>query len=132
MMRQPVKHGNGHYLMFADASDMLFDVYRSKIEGAHHKILQKYIKPDLLIIDKIGFKELKKEVTDDLFEIVKSRYEKKSIIITTNRNFEDWGLLFGDQVLASAILDRLLHHAHIFKLTGESYRMKQYTEKKAK
>jgi DNA replication protein DnaC len=63
---------------------------------------------------------------DFFFEIIRRRYENGSIIITTNRNFEDWAQIFGDVVLASAIIDRIVHFAHIIKITGESYRIKNY------
>ena len=120
----------GYEVYFTDASLMLYELYKSRIEGRYEKTLRKYTKPDLLIIDEIGFKAMKKEAVDDFFEVIKTRYERRSIILTSNRNFEEWDKLFGDQVPASAILDRLLHHAHIFKLTGESYRIKQYFDKK--
>jgi DNA replication protein DnaC len=85
--------------------------------------IRNLLNADLLIIDEIGFKKIPQNGLDDFFEIIRKRYENGSIIITTNRKFEDWGKVFGDQVLASAIIDRLVHHAHIIKITGESYRV---------
>jgi len=78
----------------------------------------------LLIIDEVGFKRFPQTGIDDFFEIIRIRYETGSMIITTNRNFEDWGLLFGDNVMASAIIDRIVHHAQIIKIKGDSYRVK--------
>ncbi len=89
---------------------MFCELYKSRIEGRYEKALRKYMKPDLLIIDETGFKAMKKEAVDDFFEVIKTRYERRSIILTSNRNFDKWDKLFGDQVPASAILDRLPHH----------------------
>ena len=116
----------GKNVLFTDTTAMLNNLYASRADGTYKRVIAKYIKPDLLILDEIGFKQLNREVMDDLFEIVKSRYEENSIIITTNRNFEEWGDMIGDDVLASAIIDRLLHHSKIFKLKGNSYRMKKF------
>ncbi len=63
---------------------------------------------------------------DDFFEIIRQRYEKASVVITSNRSFEDWGQILGDAVMASAIIDRIVHHATILKITGKSYRVKNY------
>ena len=82
----------------------------------------------MLIIDELGFRKIPQNGMDDFFEIIRSRYETGSVIITTNRNFEDWGSLLGDKVMASAIIDRIVHHAEIIKITGNSYRIKNYKE----
>jgi len=79
---------------------------------------------DLLILDEVGFKKFPQNGIDDFFEVIRQRYESGSIILTTNRKFEDWEQLFGDKVMASAIIDRLVHHAYIIKITGDSYRVK--------
>jgi DNA replication protein DnaC len=76
------------------------------------------IKYNLLIIDEIGFKKIPQSFVDEFFEIIRNRYESGSIIITTNRTFEEWGNVFGYVVLASAIIDRLVHHSHIIKIKG--------------
>ena len=80
-------------------------------------VLSKISRIDLLIIDELGFRKIPQNGMDDFFEIIRSRYETGSVIITTNRNFEDWGSLLGDKVKASAIIDRIVHHAGIIKIT---------------
>jgi len=87
-------------------------------------VLAKYLKPDLLIIDDMGMKQLPKRAGEYLFEIVMRRYETKSTMMTSNRPLEDWGKLIDDVPAASAILDRFLHHAEIINITGKSYRLK--------
>jgi len=84
----------------------------------------KYLKPDLLIIDDMGIKQLPKRSGEYLFEIIMRRYETKPTIMTSNRPLEDWGKLLGDVPSATAILDRFLHHAEIITITGRSYRLK--------
>lgn len=85
------------------------------------KTLSKY---KLLIIDEIGYLPIDVEGANLLFQLINRRYERNSIIITTNKAFSKWGELFGDATIANAILDRLLHHSHIINITGKSYRLK--------
>jgi DNA replication protein DnaC len=114
----------GHTVMFMHANALIEQLHRSKADGKYHSMLSKISKVDLLIIDEVGFKKFPQSGIDDFFEIIRLRYEAGSIILTTNRSFEDWGVLFGDMVMASAIIDRIVHHAQIIKITGESYRIK--------
>ena len=79
---------------------------------------------ELLIIDEIGYLELSKETSSLFFRLISKRYEKASTIITSNKEFQEWGSIFNDDVIATAILDRLLHHSHPFLINGPSYRMK--------
>ena len=79
---------------------------------------------DLLILDELGFKKLPGYAADDFFEVISRRYEKSSSIITTNKSFEQWGEIFGDKILSSAIFDRLIHHSVVFKIIGSSFRAK--------
>lgn len=96
--------------------------------------LKHYSKYKVLIIDEIGYLPIDKEGANLLFQLINRRYEKKSTIITTNQPFSKWGEVFSDITIANAILDRLIHHSHIVKITGPSYRMKgkieQFNEKK--
>jgi DNA replication protein DnaC len=113
----------------------IFDVVREflndeTIEG-DEKVLARYLKPDLLIVDDMGMKQLPKRSGEYLFEIIMRRYEKRSTMMTSNRPLEDWGKLIGDVPSATAILDRFLHHAEIVTITGKSYRLKDQTGKKA-
>jgi DNA replication protein DnaC len=112
----------------------IFDVVREflhdeALEG-DEKVLARYLKPDLLIIDDMGMKQLPKRSGEYLFEIVMRRYEKRSTMMTSNRPLEDWGKLLSDVPSATAILDRFLHHAEIVTITGKSYRLRDQTGKK--
>ncbi|MFH1728438.1 MAG: IS21-like element helper ATPase IstB [Pseudomonadota bacterium] len=118
----------GHKVLFTTAYDLIKELYQSRADGSYHKRIEDYIKPDLLIIDELGFKKFTQNAVDDLFEIINQRYENSSIIITSNKSFEDWGNILFDQVLASAIIDRLIHHSQIISIKGESYRAKEHKE----
>ena len=86
------------------------------------KTLSKY---KLLIIDEIGYLPLDKQGANLFFQLISRRYEKNSTIVTSNKGFGEWGEIFGDDVIASAVLDRLLHHSTIINVKGESYRLKE-------
>jgi DNA replication protein DnaC len=86
--------------------------------------LARYLKPDLLIVDDMGMKQLPKRSGEYLFEIIMRRYETRSTMMTSNRPLEDWGKLIGDVPSATAILDRFLHHAEVIQITGKSYRLR--------
>jgi DNA replication protein DnaC len=111
----------------------IFDVVRDFLHdeafGGQDEVLAQYLKPDLLIIDDMGMKQLPKRSGEYLFEIIMRRYETKSTVMTSNRPLEDWGKLIGDVPSATAILDRFLHHATIISITGKSYRMKDRTSR---
>ena len=108
------------------ARSLLERLAQGRIDNSHRRIIQQILAPDLLILDEIGFRVLNPQALDDFFEIIRHRYEHKSTIFTSNRNFEDWGTILGDKVMASAIIDRIVHHAHILKFSGESYRIKDF------
>ncbi len=91
------------------------------------RILNRY---KCLIIDEIGYLPIDSEDSKLFFQLIDKRYEKKSTILTTNINFSNWDEIFGDATIANAILDRILHHAHVVKITGKSYRIKDYYEEK--
>ncbi|KAA0259350.1 AAA family ATPase [Deferribacter autotrophicus] len=114
----------GYKVLFIHSNDMVNKLISSKGDGSYFTLLKELLSVDLLIIDEVGFKKIALNYVDEFFVIIRRRYESKSIIITTNRNFEEWGNIFGDVVLASAIIDRLVHHSYIFKIEGNSYRIK--------
>jgi DNA replication protein DnaC len=114
----------GHSVMMIHANTLIDQLHRSRADGKYQSMLKKLTKVDLLILDEVGFKRFPQNGSDDFFEVIRSRYETGSLIVTTNRNFEDWGQLFGDNVMASAIIDRIIHHAVLIKLTGDSYRVR--------
>lgn len=104
---------------------MLEDLYISRADNSFYQKLRKYTDPDLLILDELGLKKLNQNSVDDFYEIISRRYENKSTIITSNKAFDEWGQILYDPVLASAILDRFVHHCHFVVIKGESYRMKE-------
>lgn len=107
----------------------IFDMVRDFLHEqalADEKVLTKYLKPDLLILDDMGMKQLPRRSGEFLFEIIMRRYEVRSTMMTSNRPLEDWGKLIGDVPSATAILDRFLHHAEIVSMTGKSYRLRHH------
>jgi DNA replication protein DnaC len=107
----------------------IFDVVRDFLHDdafiGQDKALAKYLKPDLVIIDDMGMKQLPKRSGEYLFEIIMRRHEVRSTMMTSNRPLQDWGKLIGDVPAATAILDRFLQHAELITITGKSYRLRQ-------
>src|ERR1700733_3524313 len=115
----------GHLVLYRSIFDVVRDFLHDEALGGEDKVLARYLKPDLLLIDDMGMKQLPKRSGEDLFEIILRRYETRSTIMTSNRPLDDWGKLIGDVPSATAILDRFLHHAEIIRITGKSYRLRQ-------
>jgi len=111
-------------VIFTTTAQMLHDLHISKADNSYTKKLEFYLLPELLVIDELGFKKVPQYSADDFFEIISRRYERGSVIITTNKSFEQWGEIFADNILASAILDRIVHYSEIIKINGASYRQK--------
>jgi DNA replication protein DnaC len=114
----------GFVVLYRSIFDVVRDFLHDEALGKEDKILNRYLKPDLLIIDDMGMKQLPKRSGEYLFEIIMRRYETRSTMMTSNRPLEDWGKLIGDVPSATAILDRFLHHAEIIQITGKSYRLR--------
>ena len=114
----------GHTVLYRSIFDVVREFLHDEALAGEEKVLGRYLKPDLLIIDDMGMKQLPKRSGEYLFEIVMRRYELRSTIMTSNRPLEDWGKLIGDVPSATAILDRFLHHAEAITITGKSYRLK--------
>jgi DNA replication protein DnaC len=114
----------GHAVLYRSVFDVVRDFLHDEALSAEDKVLSKYLKPDLLIIDDMGMKQLPKRSGEYLFEIIMRRYETRSTMMTSNRPLEDWGKLLGDVPTATAILDRFLHHAEVVQMNGRSYRLK--------
>jgi DNA replication protein DnaC len=112
---------------FLSAADLLLGLLRAKKEKRYERYLhQVIIAPPLLIIDELGYLPMSKDEAHHFFQVIAKRYERGSIIITSNLNFSEWGATLGnDRVVTSAILDRLLHHGHIISVQGDSYRLKE-------
>jgi DNA replication protein DnaC len=120
---------SGFLVYYRSVFDVVRDFMQDEAFGGQDKVLTKYLKPDLLIVDDMGMKQLPNKSGEFLFEIIMRRYELKSTMMTSNRPLEDWGKLIGDVPAASAILDRFLHHAALINITGKSYRMRDREDK---
>jgi len=112
---------------FVTAADLVLQLEKARREHRFDQYLKRAILgPSLLILDEIGYLPLKKEQADMFFQVVAKRYEQGSVILTSNLSFGDWEETFdGNAALTSAMLDRLLHHAHVIQIRGESYRLRQ-------
>lgn len=115
----------GYSVLFTTLSDMLDELYISRADNSFRQKLKKFSQPNLLIIDELGLKKLNQTSVDDLYEVIARRYEVSSTIITSNKEFNEWGKILFDPVLASAILDRFVHHCNFVVIDGESYRMRE-------
>jgi DNA replication protein DnaC len=115
----------GHTVRFTTATALLAILGKAETEGVLTDKLIEYCKPRLLIIDELGYLPFERRAAHLFFQLVNRRYEKGSLLVTTNQRISEWGIVFGDEVLATAILDRLLHHSHTFLITGESYRLRE-------
>ena len=114
----------GFVVLYRSIFDVVRDFLHDEAFGGDERVLAKYLKPDLFIVDDMGMKQLPKRSGEYLFEIIMRRYETRSTMMTSNRPLEDWGKLIGDIPSATAILDRFLHHAEIVTITGRSYRLR--------
>jgi DNA replication protein DnaC len=115
----------GHSVRFTTATALLAALGKAESEGGLGDKLTEYSKPRLLIIDELGYLPFERRSAHLFFQLVNRRYEKGSLLVTTNQRVSEWGTVFGDEVLATAILDRLLHHSHTLLITGESYRLRE-------
>ena len=119
----------GHCVLFATAVDIINTLAAAQAAGRMKQELKKYTKPQLLVVDELGFLPIDKAGADLLFQVISLRYEQAAVIITSNRAFSDWPEIFNnDSTLTSAILDRLLHHAETVIIEAKSYRMKDRIE----
>ena len=114
----------GYAVLYRSVFDVVRDFLHDEALSAEDKVLARYLKPDLLIIDDMGMKQLPKRSGEYLFEIIMRRYETRSTMMTSNRPLEDWGKLLSDVPTATAILDRFLHHAEVVQMSGRSYRLR--------
>lgn len=114
----------GFVVRYRSIFDLVTDFLGETTSSQRERLLRGYLKPDLLIIDDMGLKQLPKHAGENLLEVIMRRYETRSTIMTSNRPLEDWGKLLQDVPTAGAILDRFLHHAQVIAITGKSYRMR--------
>ena len=114
---------SGFVALYRSIFDVVRDFLHEETVSQQDRQMDRYLKPDLLIIDDMGMKQLPKHSGEYLFEIIMRRYQVRSTMMTSNRPLEDWGKLIGDVPAATAILDRFLHNAQVIAITGRSYRL---------
>ena len=115
----------GASCLFVSATALVGQLMRAEGEGRLEERLLHFSKPKLLIVDELGYLPFERRVAHLMFQLVNRRYERGSLMITSNQPVGAWGEVFGDTILATAILDRLLHHSHIITIKGESYRLRE-------
>jgi DNA replication protein DnaC len=118
----------GYRVYYTTAADLVARSSRAALEGRWATTMRFWNGPQLLIIDELGYLPMPGEAASHLFQVVSRRYEHGSIVLTTNRGIADWGAIFDDTTVAAAILDRLLHHASVLSITGDSYRMRRHRD----
>lgn len=122
----------GYTAMYRSALDLTQEMADAEDTGTRKELISRLCKVDLLTIEDLGMRSLPPTAGEDLLEVFMRRYERGSVIVTTNRPLEDWGQVMGDTAAASAILDRFLHHAEVIRVEGKSYRMHSRRELRSK
>lgn len=112
----------GHHALYTSAHEMLTSLRAARADASYDRKLLRFTSPEVLVIDDLGLRPLTHDEPLDLYEIVRQRYQHGATIITSNRDVEEWYPLFGDALLASAAMDRLLHNAHVVTMNGDTYR----------
>jgi DNA replication protein DnaC len=115
----------GHSVLFVTATTLVAALTRAQGEGKLAEQLGFYAKPKLLVIDELGYLPFEKQTANLFFQLVTRRYERGSMLITSNQMVTQWGHVFGDEMIAAAVLDRLLHHSHAMVIQGDSFRLRQ-------
>jgi DNA replication protein DnaC len=116
---------SGHSALFVTATALLTALSRAQLEGKLAEQIAFYAKPKLLVVDELGYLPLEKQTAHLFFQLVSRRYERGSMLITTNQTITQWGHVFGDEMIAAAVLDRVLHHSHVLVIQGDSFRLRQ-------
>jgi DNA replication protein DnaC len=115
----------GHSVLFVTATTLIGALAKAQVDGKLAEQLTFYAKPKLLVVDELGYLPFEKQTASLFFQLVTRRYEKGSMLITSNQMVTQWGHVFGDEMIAAAVLDRLLHHSHTLIIQGESFRLRQ-------
>ena len=115
----------GYSVLFAPATALMANLAKAHVDGRLEERLSQWAKPKLLIVDELGYLPFEPHPAHPFFQLVARRYERGSLLVTSNRSVGEWGTVFGDPVVATAILDRLLHHSHVLTIRGESYRLRE-------
>ena len=118
-----IENGQGAY--FVRAYDLMEDLRKARAEHNLDRRMRVYLAPKVLVVDEFGIWPYDRDAATAFFTLVSARYERGSIILTSNKGFGEWGELLGDTVIASAVLDRLLHHSHVLNIRGESFRLRE-------
>ncbi len=116
----------GYRTYFTTAADLVAGLRSAHLEGSASAKMRTFSGPSVLVVDELGYLPMDADSAHWIFQVVSRRYERGSIVLTSNRGFADWGSVFADQVVATAILDRLLHHATVINIKGQSYRMRAH------
>jgi len=114
----------GYRVLFTTAAALLMRLIAAKRSGTLEREYRSFERIDLLLIDELGYIPFEREATDLLFQLVSQRYERRSIALTTNLPFEKWTQVFPDEMTATAVIDRLVHHGAVFVFTGQSHRLR--------
>jgi DNA replication protein DnaC len=115
----------GYTVLFVPAPTLVAQLAKAHAEGRLEERLTHFAKPKLLIVDELGYLPFEPDAAHLFFQLVSRRYERGSLLVTSNRAVSEWGTVFGDAVVATAILDRLLHHSHVITIRGDSYRLRE-------
>jgi DNA replication protein DnaC len=123
---EAIKAGKSVY--FTTLAELITSLAKAEREGQLASRVRYLLRPSLLIVDELGYLPLERGGANLFFQLVNARYERGAMILTSNRGFKEWGEVFGDPVVAAALLDRLLHHAVVVEIEGNSYRLRQHAE----
>jgi DNA replication protein DnaC len=115
----------GYTALFLSADDLVAQCRKANDKGTLQRLVNRWSRPDVLIVDEVGYFPFDELTANVFFQVVSKRYEQGAMILTSNKSYLEWGKVFGDDVLATAILDRLLHHAITFNIKGDSYRLRE-------
>ncbi len=119
---------SGRRVYYGTLGDLIASLEEAQTAGRLAQRLKTLIFPSLLIVDEIGYLPITRTGAMLFFQVISRRYERASTVLTSNKGFEEWGEIFGDEVMAAALIDRLVHHCHIVNIRGNSYRMRQHSE----
>jgi len=119
---------SGRRVYYGTLADLITSLEEAKAAGKFNHRLKTLTYPSLLVVDEIGYLPVSQTGAMLFFQLINRRYERVSTVLTSNKGFEEWGHIFGDEVMAAALIDRLLHHCHIVNIRGNSYRMRHHTE----
>ena len=119
---------SGRRVYYGTLADLITSLEEAKAAGKFIHRIKTLTYPSLLVVDEIGYLPVTQSGAMLFFQLINRRYERASTVLTSNKGFEEWGEILGDEVMAAALIDRLLHHCHIVNIRGNSYRMRQHTE----